>query len=153
MIFPQGQIGSVDSSDRVSVPSDILKSTGWWTGRALDAMSELAEPGLIRIFAIEAAMPLIEETVAQIERSVTNPGIRFTQLQVLHDRYRKLKLYSDGRLRFTREVASVLGFQLGGEPQLYVQPCNKGFEIMSLPFREKRLLQGSSATTIGLHLS
>jgi hypothetical protein len=67
---------------------------------------------------------------------------------IVVDRYRTLKLYADGRLRFTKEVCALLAFQLGEHSTLFVQPFRKHLEAMTLEFRAQRLIQTSPSTSI-----
>lgn len=58
---------------------------------------------------------------------------------VIADRYRELALYADGRLRLTKEICPWLGFHLGLQTELYVQPFPYGLEVMSQEHRFARL--------------
>ena len=54
-------------------------------------------------------------------------------------------------VRFTKETAQVLGFNLGERPALFVQSFPKGLEILSLAFRFERLRTNAESSSILLH--
>jgi hypothetical protein len=113
-------------------------------------LAELVHEGLIRIYLEQEAAPRVEALRGEL--AALPPGVRFAQEAVLSDRYRRLKLYADGRLRLTKEVAQVLGFNLGERITLFVQPFQKGLEILSLSYRLERLRSDAEASSILLHL-
>jgi hypothetical protein len=129
---------------------DLLRAVPWWTGQTTEITAELVMSGYIRIFATSEAGPLVEALASDLNAMPKQAS--FEDAQIMQDRYRSLKLYSDGRLRFTKEIAIMLGFKLGDRPSLFVQNFAKGLEIMTLSFREQRLTSGSAYTIIGLHL-
>jgi hypothetical protein len=132
---------------------ELLRTIEWWQKRATAVLAELVQPGLVRLYSAKEATPLVGTVARKFASRSVDAHVRFESLQALADRYRQLKLYSDGRVRFTKEVASILEFNLGEKPTLYMQPFGKGLEVMSLSFRERRLLDLIDTTTIGLHLN
>jgi hypothetical protein len=144
-----GQLANMDGSSRLSIPKDVLRAIDWWENKSVDVLAELVQAGLIRIYLAAEATPMVEALAENIAEMP--PEVRFERMAILADRYRPLKLYSDGRLRFTKETAQILGFSLGERPMLFVQPFPKGLEILSLAFRAERLQQSSESTSILLH--
>jgi hypothetical protein len=139
----------VGVSYRLSIPVELLRAVEWWEDQPAEVLAELVHEGLIRIYLAREAMPLVEALADQL--SALPPEIRFERMAILADRYRTLKLYGDGRLRFTKETAQILGFELGERPTLFVQSFHKGLEILSLAFRLKRLRSDAESTSILLH--
>ncbi len=128
---------------------DVLRAVEWWKDETTEVLAELVNEGLIRVYLAEEARPLVE-TLAQNLAGLP-PDIRFERTAVLTDRYRTLTLYADGRLRFKKEVAQILGFSLGDRCQVFVQSFPKGLEILSLALRMERLRKDEESTSIGLH--
>ncbi len=147
--LPPGQLAHVGGSDRLSIPIDVLRSVEWWQDAATAVLADSVQEGLIRIYLEREAMPMVEALADEFAE--LPPDIRFERMAILADRYRSLKLYADGRLRFTKETAQILGFALGERPTLFVQAFPKGLEIMSLTFRLERLRLTRDATSISLH--
>jgi hypothetical protein len=144
-----GQLANMGESDRLSIPVDVLRMVEWWEGKPTDVLAELVHEGLIRVYLAREATPMVE---ALIEELAGLPAeVRFERTAILADRYHPLKLYGDGRLRFTKAVAHVLGFTLGERPTLFVQSFPKGLEILSLVFRLERLRTNAESTFILLH--
>jgi hypothetical protein len=144
-----GQLAKIDGSDRLSVPLEVLRATDWWADKPVDVVAEIVHEGLIRVYLAQEATPLVEALSNDL---ADLPGdLRFERMAVLADRYRPLKLYGDGRLRFTKETAQILGFALGERPTLFVQPFPKGFEILSLRFRAERLQRNTGSTSLSLY--
>jgi hypothetical protein len=144
-----GQLANMDGSSRLSIPKDVLRAIDWWENKSVDVLAELVQAGLIRIYLAAEATPMVEALAEDIAEMP--PDVRFERTAILADRYRPLKLYSDGRLRFTKEAAQILGFSLGERPTLFVQAFPKGLEILSLAFRAERLQQSSESTSILLN--
>jgi hypothetical protein len=144
-----GQLANMDGSSRLSIPKDVLRAIDWWENKSVDVLAELVQAGLIRIYLAAEATPMVEALAEDIAEMP--PDVRFERTAILADRYRPLKLYSDGRLRFTKEAAQILGFSLGERPTLFVQAFPKGLEILSLTFRAERLQQSSESTSILLN--
>jgi len=147
VVCPQpGQLANIGESDRLSIPVDVLRTVEWWKGTPVDVLSESVHEGLLRIYLESEATPMLKALLEELEG--LQPEIRFERTAVLGDRYRPLKLYGDGRLRFTKETAHILGFTLGERPRLFVQSFSKGLEILSLAFRLERLRKDAEATSI-----
>lgn len=139
----------MDASNRLSIPVNVLRAVEWWEGKPAEVLAESVHEGLIRLYLAREAAPLVE---ALIEELAELPAtVRFERAAIFADRYRPLKLYGDGQLRFTKETTQVLGFALGERPTLFVQSFPKGLEILSLPFRLQRLQADLDATSIRLH--
>src|SRR5690349_2362810 len=134
MAYPQpGQLANLGESDRLSIPMDVLRMVEWWTAKPTDVLAELVHGGLIRVYLAEEATPVVHALADELAE--LPPEVRFERTAILADRYRPLKLYGDGRLRFTKETAHILGFALGDRPTLFVQSFTKGLEILTLDFR------------------
>jgi hypothetical protein len=146
-----GQLANVGASDRLSIPIDVLRSVEWWGDAPTEVVAELVREGLIRIYLKSEAAPMVEVLAGEI--SALPPEIQFERMAILADRYRPLKLYGDGRLRFTKETAQMLGFVLGERPTLFVQGFAKGLEILSLAYRMRRLAVDANTTAIMLHIA
>jgi len=144
-----GQLAHIGVSDRLSIPVEVLRSVEWWDHQPADVLAELVHEGLIRIYLAREATPMVEALANEF--TALPPEIRFVRMAILADRYRPLKLYGDGRLRFTKETAQILGFNLGERPTLFVQAFPKGLEILSLAFRHQRLRTEAEVTSIQLH--
>lgn len=151
MLLQTGQLANMGTGDRLSIPMDVLRMTEWWKNESAEVLSELVQEGLIRIYLAREAKPMVEALMDEL--AGLPPEVRFERAAIVADRYRPLKLYGDGRLRFTKEVARVLGFSLGEQLTLYVQAFPKGVEILSLSFRLERLRKGLDSTSIMLHLA
>jgi hypothetical protein len=136
-------------SYRLSIPVEVLRAVEWWEDQPAEVLAELVHEGLIRIYLAREATPLVNSLADEL--TALPPEIRFERMAVLADRYRPLKLYGDGRLRFTKETAQILGFNLGEMPTLFVQSFPKGLEILSLSFRLERLRTVAESTSILLH--
>src|ERR1700731_1253294 len=106
-------------SSRLSIPMEVLRAIDWWEDKSVDVLAELVQAGLIRIYLAAEATPMVEALAENIAEMP--PEVRFERMAILADRYRPLKLYSDGRLRFTKETVQILGFSLGERPILFVQ--------------------------------
>ena len=91
----------------------------WWKAKPTDVVAELVHEGLIRVYLAEEATPIVHALAEEL--AALPAEVRFERTAILADRYRPLKLYGDGRLRFTKETAHVLGFALGDRPTLFVQ--------------------------------
>ena len=147
-----GLLANVDPEDRLTIPADVLRVVRWWSKKPIDVTAELVETGLIRVYPTEEARPLIARLISDVSKRGYTREAQFERVQVIGDRYRTLKMYGDGRVRFVKEVAMLLGFSLGDQPTLYVQAFPAGFEIMSIAYRADRLAKLADSTTIGLHL-
>lgn len=143
-----GEIAHFDKTGRLTVPLDLLRSVKWWKQKPEDVVAELVEEGLIRVYLADEAEPLIGALQTGFKQ--LPPETMFDHIAALADRYRPLKLYGDGRLRVTKDVAAVLGFVLGQQPTVYVQPFPRGFEVMTLRYRASRLKQTIDNSTIDL---
>lgn len=144
-----GQLAQIGVSDRLSIPVEVLRAVEWWADQPAEVLAELVHEGLIRIYLAREAMPMVEALADELAALPTE--VRFEHMAILADRYRPLKLYGDGRLRFTKETAQILGFNLGERPTLFVQSFPKGLEILSLAFRLERLRTTMGSTSILLH--
>jgi hypothetical protein len=136
----------VDEEGRLSIPIDALRAVEWWKSASVDVIAELVRPRLIRVYLANEAQPLIDSLLHEISERPAPANSDATAIVV--DRYRTLKLYADGRLRFTKEVCALLAFQLGEHSTLFVQPFRKHLEAMTLEFRAQRLIQTSPSTSI-----
>ena len=141
-----GQIAKVDEEGRLSIPIDALRAVEWWKSASVDVIAELVRPGLIRVYLANEAQPLIDSLLHEISERPAPANVDATA--IVMDRYRPLKLYADGRLRFTKEVCTLLAFQLGEHLTLFVQPFPKHLEAMTLEFRAERLIQTAPSTSI-----
>jgi hypothetical protein len=147
MAYPQpGQLANIGESDRLSIPVDVLRTVEWWKDKPVDVLSESVHEGLLRIYLESEASPMVKALLEELDGLPAE--IRFERLALVADRYRPLKLYGDGRLRFTKETAHILGFSLGERPRLFVQSFSKGLEILSLAFRLERLRKDEGTTSI-----
>jgi hypothetical protein len=144
-----GQLARVDGSNRLSIPVEVLRAVEWWEDQTARVLAELVHESLIRIYLARDAEPMVEALAHEFGE--LPPEIRFERMALLADRYRPLQLYKDGRLRFTKETAQVLGFNLGDQPTLFVQSFPKGLEILTLPLRLERLRASAESTSILLH--
>lgn len=146
-----GQLANMGEGDRLSIPVDVLRSVEWWEDKSADVLTELVHEGLIRVYLAREAVPIVEALVEELAGLPLE--LRSEREAIIADRYRPLKLYADGRLRFTKEVAQVLGFTLGERPTLFVQAFPKGLQILSLPVRLERLRRSADATSILLRMT
>jgi hypothetical protein len=145
-----GELARIGTSDRLSIPVEVLRAVEWWDGKSVEVLGESVHEGLVRIYLAREAEPLVQSLIGEL--SELPPAIRFDRTAVIADRYRRLKLSSDGRLQFTKETAHVLGFSLGERPVLFVQAFPKGLEILSLTLRLERLRTEVDATSIQLRI-
>ena len=146
MNITPGQTAKVDEEGRLSIPIDALRAVEWWKSASVEVIAELVRPGLIRVYLAKEAQLLINSLLNEI--SERPEPTKHETTAIVMDRYRPLKLYADGRLRFTKEVCSLLAFQLGDHVTLFVQPFRKYLEAMTLEFRAERLIQTASSTSI-----
>jgi len=131
-----GQLAKVDNQDRLCVPLDLLKAVSWWSGKSVRVVAELTAKGLVRIHLASA----VEQALLVDEHDAHDSSEKaYLSRAVLVDRYRELALYKDGRLRMTKEVCPWLGFRLGEQAELYVQPFPNGLEVMTMEYRFERL--------------
>lgn len=144
-----GHIANVDASERLCVPLDALRAVEWWDAKPVDVVAEIVQPGLVRVYLAAEALPMIAKLKSQLNELPIEA--RTEHLAAIADRYRALKLYGEGRLRITKEVAQILGFVLGERPSFFVQPLTSCFEILSLEFRAARLAKTIELTSINLH--
>ena len=139
----------VDTTSRVSIPVPLLGQMGWWKNEAMDVVAELAAPGIIRVTSAKLAEPLIAEL---LETAHPDTDGDHDRLMALRDKFRRLRLYKDGRLRLTQEVALLLRVAAAGDSHLLAQISHRSLEIMAPPFWEDRLLRNGQET-IGMHLA
>lgn len=152
MIREPGKLAKVDHEDRLSIPLPLLRSVEWWNDESAETIAELVSSrGLVRLYLAELAEPTIQTLASDLAELGAED--EFVLSGALADRFRPLKLYADGRLRFTKEVAQILGFSLGDEPTLFVQNFPAGLEIMSLDYRAKILDDPNQAISLNLHLT
>jgi hypothetical protein len=122
------------SDGRLSVPVRVLRSTAWWTGESREVVAELTRPGVVRLFDADFA----QERLSDVLRDWPGAdGLEFKL--VMADRYRRLKLYSDGRLTLTQEVLSTLREEPGQLSQLFAEGSSTAVELMTLRIRNERL--------------
>jgi hypothetical protein len=140
-----GQIANVGEDGRLNIPVDLLRAVEWWKAATCDVVAELIRPEIIRIHPASDARPAIELLLSEISEASQQETAA-----VIADRYRALKLYSDGRLRFTKDVCPLLGFRLGEPTTLFVQPFPKFLEVVTLQFRADRLARTVSSTSIAI---
>ena len=133
----EGCIANIDRLGRLAIPIGLLRALPWWKDATRDVLVELLCPGLVRLFGTDNANLSIAEHRSAYEPDLAEQALDFEQ--VLADRYRLLKAYSDGRVTLTREVAFLLGIPQKEPTTLFVQSFNSGLSIMSLEFRSRRL--------------
>jgi hypothetical protein len=142
----RGQIANLGAGGRLSIPIDLLRLVEWWEDAPVDVMAELSRAGLVRIFLASEANALIQVLMDEISEQPNDT--QFEALSIVADRYRPLKLYSDGRLRLTKETCSILDTVLGQQGAFFVQPFRRHLEILTLGFRAERLAATTLTTSI-----
>lgn len=124
----------------------ILGTLSWWKRETTKVTAELVQAGVVRIYAGLVVRPMIDELI-RVASGLPKLAAA-EQLSIIADRYRELSLYSDSRLRLTKEIAALLGFPLGQRSTVFVQPFLDGIEILSLEVRHQRLAQNLAGTTL-----
>jgi hypothetical protein len=146
-----GELANLDTNARLIVPVGVLRFVSWWADTTADVMAELVQEGHVRIYSFAQTEPKV--TLLRREVLELPPEERFEALATITDRYRKLRLYGDGRLGLTKDVAQILGFRLKiDKPTFFTQAFTDGFEVLSLQFRLRRL-ELNKRYSIGTHLS
>jgi hypothetical protein len=130
-----GQLAKADQQGRVTIPLDVLKGVGWWTGARVRVTGELTRRGLLRVYTDS----VVNSTISSNDDGNITSAAGYIAQAVLADRYRALALYGDGRLRLTKEVCAWLGFSLGEKRDLYCQSSQYFLEVMSMEHRFQRL--------------
>jgi hypothetical protein len=144
----EGALANIDGQGRLAIPIHLLRAVCWWRDVSRDVLAELHRPGLVRIFAADGIGSTLAGHHAEHDGGDLERVLEFEQ--VLADRYRILKLYGDGRLTVTREVAELLDVDPGQPDRLFAQSFDAGLSLMSLAFRRDRLANHGQFPPIAL---
>jgi hypothetical protein len=135
---PRGEVTKLGKNTRMVVPVEVRRAVEWLSGnKSIDLISELVEPGLIRVHQAGVLHSLIEKQRQKITDEHANP---LEKLAILNDRYRPISYYpSDTRLRLTPSIVAFLAPNMKKEELLYVEYLSDHLEIMTLDHRNRRL--------------
>lgn len=132
-------------TNRISIPSVVLRAVGWPKGEPLKLIAELMEAGRVRLHRreeIEQELGELRERLAAEENEES-----LEKLAVLGDRYRELSLEKEGRVRLTEAVLLHLDVTPGTYPYLLLRAFGNNVEILSHDDRAKRNQRYRADTT------
>lgn len=132
-----GSIRALDRLHRVLIPKEMLRELGWEVESGSRILiAELWPIGRVRLH--DAGTTKERLVRLQEEAAALGAGESEDALRALHDRYREVKLYPEGRVHLSEAVHVALDDDL--RPiSVMVELRGNGVEVLSLAARNERL--------------